>query len=94
MENNKIFSININQLQVTTRTTEVKCQNKILFDELFIKMYNKIYNNYGSNETSSSNILIMEPSDSLNSSSKEKASENTAQIESKKIFHWSKFLPR
>ena len=91
-ENNSTFSININQVQ-SSPVAEIKYQNTILFDELFIKIYNKIYNNYESSETSSSNLLFLEPSDSMNNSSKEKENENNALLnESKKLLFT--FLPK
>ena len=88
-ENNTTFSFSNNQGQIA----EVKYQNKILIDELFIKIYNKIYNNFESNETSSSNLLTLEPSESMNNSSKE--NENVLVNESKQLLfqNLSKILP-
>lgn len=63
-ESNTNFSFNINHQMQFTPQAEVKLQNKIQFDEFFIKIYNKIYNNFESSESSSSNLLLLEASDS------------------------------
>ena len=63
IESSTTFNPNNNNNQ--GQTVEVKCQNKLLIDELFLKIYNKIYNNFESNETNSS-FLSIEPSDSMN----------------------------
>ena len=77
---------NINT-QENTPDVEVKFQNKIQFDELFIKIYNKIFNDFESSEASSSNLLSLEPIDTLNSSlkDKDKEKENIPLNESKKL---------
>ena len=79
-ENSTTFSPNNNNNQ--GQITEVKYQNKLLTDELFLRIYNKIYNNYESNETNSSFITI-EPSDSMNVSTKE--NQNTSINECKQL---------
>ena len=89
-ESNTAFSVNINQTQILNSTVELKSQNKILFDELFIKIYNKIYNDYEYSETSSSNIILLDPIDSLNNTSKE--NENNSLNESKQLLF--KNLPK
>jgi hypothetical protein len=82
IESSTTFNPNNNNNQ--GQTVEVKCQNKLLIDELFLKIYNKIYNNFESNETNSS-FLSIEPSDSMNISTKEKESQNTSLNECKQL---------
>ena len=84
-ENTSTFTININQTQISCPPTlsEIKYQTKIQFDELFLKIYNKIYNDYESNETSSSNMLLLEQADSLTNISKD--NENIPLNETKKL---------
>ena len=86
-ENSANINVNVNQTQGNTPVAEVKYQNKIQFDELFIKIYNKLYNDFESSETSSSNLLSIEPIDTLNTSlkDKDKEIENTPLNESKKL---------
>ena len=81
-ENSTTFSPNNNNNNNQGQITEVKYQNKLLTDELFLRIYNKIFNNYESNETNSSFITI-EPSDSMNVSTKE--NQNTSINECKQL---------
>ena len=95
-ENNSIFSFNINQTQANTPVAEIKFQNKIQFDELFLKIYNKIYNDFESSETNSSKLLLsIEPTDPLINTSKEKENENIPLKESKQLLYQNlpKILP-
>ena len=77
-DNSTSFSINVNQTQYTAPSpvAEVKYSTKIQFDELFLKIYNKIYNDFEGSETSSSNLLLLEQNDSLNTTNKDKDKEN------------------
>ena len=79
--------LNNYQAQIPSQLAEIKYNNKINFDELFIKIYNKIYNNFESSESSSSNIYLLEHSDSINNISKENES-NTLNDSKKLLFQY------
>ena len=55
---------NINNIcQTFTQSIEIKNQNKIIFEELFINIYNKLYNKVESTESSSNNLINITKND-------------------------------
>ena len=55
---------NINNIcQTFTQSIEIKNQSKIIFEELFINIYNKLYNKVESTESSSNNLINITKND-------------------------------
>ena len=64
INNSNANNTNINNIcQTFTQSIEIKNQSKIIFEELFINIYNKLYNKVESTESSSNNLINITKND-------------------------------
>ena len=74
---------NSNNNNLTTsfsQITEIKAQNRIAFDELFIKIYNKLYNSTEITHSSSTNLISMSSSELTEKKDKDKIKDENKRL--------------